>query len=459
MTGITALRNLRSVISALILIAILTSCGGGGGRDQILGSGGVTPVGTGNGTPPGTPPAPPGTPPTGNSNCTSTTGPTIPVITASDPTNGNPSASTSTAGIANGGMQVSVTFSLPMNAATINAATFTLTPMGQSALVASSVTYDATTNVATLTTSAALLVNTSYVGMVSTAATTSATGTGLSCPYSFSFKTGSTATTGLAPINLGVAAPFAIAATAGVTNASAVPQTQIVGNVVLDPTATCNAIPVNNTGGFGLCAGSAPTIDGTVVTPTYPDSTTANAVLAALDAAFLSITPPAGPPAAGSLGGGTPIVAPTGLGAPTGSATVVGQNLFYPGVYTSATSILISNDFTLDAQGNVDAIFVFQSASTIDTAAGAPSPAAHTRILLINGAKASNVFWQAGSSATLGTYSEFAGSILASASITMTTGASSCGRLLAGAFTAGAFVFDSNTVSVPGNAASPAGCD
>jgi hypothetical protein len=137
---------------------------------------------------------------------------------------------------------------------------------------------------------------------------------------------------------------------------------------------------------------------------------------------------------------------------------VAGQNWFTPGLYISNTSILIANDLALDAQGNPDAVFVFQSASTVGTAAGAASPGTHTRILLINGAKASNVFWQAGSSATLGTNSEFQGNILASANITMTTGSSSCGRLLAGAFTAGAFVLDTNTVSVPGSAGAPATC-
>jgi len=223
--------------------------------------------------------------------------------------------------------------------------------------------------------------------------------------------------------------------------------------VVLDPLATCNAVPVDNAGGFGICGGAAPTLNGIVITPTYPDTTTAAQVDADLNAAFLSITPPAGPPAVGSLGGGTPIAAPTTLGAASGSALVLGHNWFTPGVYTSITSILITGDLTLDAQGNPNAVFVFQSASTLTTAAGAPSPGAHTRILLINGAKASNVWWQVSSSATIGTYSEFQGNILAAFDITLLTGAHSCGRLMAGAWVGGtgALVFDSNVVSVPGN--------
>ena len=254
-------------------------------------------------------------------------------------------------------------------------------------------------------------------------------------------------------IDLGLAAPFAIAATAGVTNTITAPITHINGNVVLDPTKTCNAVPVDNAGGFGLCGGMAPIISGTVITNVYPDTTSSAAIKAALNAAFLSITPPAGPPAVGTLGGGTPIEAPTTLGDVAGNPLVLGDNWFTPGVYTSGTSILITGDITLDGQGDPNAIFIFQSHSTLTTAAGAPSPGAHTRILLTNGAKASNVWWQVASSATIGLYSEFQGNILAALNITMNTGATACGRSMAGAWVggAGAFVFDSNVVSVPGN--------
>ena len=254
-------------------------------------------------------------------------------------------------------------------------------------------------------------------------------------------------------IDLGLASPFAIAATAGVTNTSTAPMTHINGNVVLTPDQTCNAVTVDNAGGFGLCGGMPPTISGTVITNLYPDTTTASAIKASLNAAFLSITPLAGPPAVGSLGGGTPIAAATTLGNATGSALVLGDNWFTPGVYTSITSILITGDVTLDGQGDPNAIFIFQSASSLTTADGAPSPGAHTRILLTNGTKASNVWWQVASSATMGSYCEFQGNILAAFDITMKTGSTACGRSMAGAWVggAGAFIFDSNVVSVPGN--------
>ena len=254
-------------------------------------------------------------------------------------------------------------------------------------------------------------------------------------------------------INLGLATPFAVAATAGITNTITAPITHINGNAVLTPNQTCNAVPVDNAGGFGLCGGMTPTINGTVVTDTYPDTTTAAAIKADLNAAFLRITPLAGPPAVGSLGGSIPIAAPRTLGNVTGSALVLGDNYFTPGVYASITSILITGDLTLDGQGDPNAIFIFQSASTLTTADGAQSPGAHTRILLTNGTKASNVWWQVASSATMGSYCEFQGNILAAFDITMKTGSTTCGRSMAGAWVggAGAFIFDSNVVSVPGN--------
>jgi len=265
--------------------------------------------------------------------------------------------------------------------------------------------------------------------------------------------------TGVTAANLlGTAASYGIAATTGVKNT---PLTTINGNVVLSPVsgATCNSVSIDSSGGFGLCNSTPPILGGTskVYSALYDPNGAVSGVKADMNSGFLSLTPPAGPPAAGSLGGATNIPAGTTLGGPTGSALVAGTNLFYPGVYQSLTSIMVTNDLTLDAQGNPNAVFVFQSSSTVGTADGSAPPVPHTRILLINGAKASNVWWVAASSATLGTYSEFQGNILAAYSITMKTGATSCGRLLAGAWVGGngAFVFDNNIVSVPGQPFAP----
>jgi len=436
-----------SWVIALLLSALAAGCGGGGFAGTSSGVAGTIPG------------APAGAVVPGPTSCTVATGPTIPTVNSSDPTSFNQLVTTSTNGVAGGGKSITATFSLAMDPATINATTFTLTPLGGAVLVPASVSYNASTKVATLTTSSALTANYSYTAVVTQGAT-SAAGTTIACAFAWNFNTTATVTTGLAPVNLGLVATFGSAATAGVTNTGTAPNTTINGDIVLDPVAgaTCNSVAVDAAGGFGLCAGFPPTINGTVISPLFNLGVTSTAIKNDLLAAYLSITPPAGPPAAGSLGGATNMPAGTTLGEPTGSALVQGDNYFVAGVYQSVTSILITGDLTLDAQGNPDAVFIFQSSSTVGTAAGAASPAAHTRILLVNGAKASNVYWQAGTSATLGTFTEFHGNILAAASITMQTGASSCGRLLAGAFTAGAFVFDSNVVSVPGNASAAASC-
>src|ERR1039457_6920941 len=82
-----------------------------------------------------------------------------------------------------------------------------------------------------------------------------------------------------------------------------------------------------------------------------------------------------------------------------------GQTLT-PGVYNASSSLFVNGALTLDAQGNPDAVFVFQAGSTLITGTG-------TNVILTNGAQACNVFWQVGSSATLAPGSTFQGSILA----------------------------------------------
>jgi hypothetical protein len=107
------------------------------------------------------------------------------------------------------------------------------------------------------------------------------------------------------------------------------------------------------------------------------------------------------------------------------------------GVYNDASSLFLSGNLTLDAQGNSDAVWIFQAGSTLITAS-------NSTVTVINGGQASNVFWQVGSSATLGTYTDFVGNILASESITLNTGATVDGRVLA---ENGAVTLDSNTIT------------
>jgi hypothetical protein len=120
------------------------------------------------------------------------------------------------------------------------------------------------------------------------------------------------------------------------------------------------------------------------------------------------------------------------------AADLAGQTLA-PGVYNSASSIGLTGAVTLNGGGDPRAVFVFQAGSTLTTASA-------SSVVLVNGAQACNVFWQVGSSATLGTRSQFRGSILALTDITVTTGATVEGRVLA---RNGAVTLDTNTITRP----------
>ena len=111
--------------------------------------------------------------------------------------------------------------------------------------------------------------------------------------------------------------------------------------------------------------------------------------------------------------------------APIAVAGNIGGLTLAPGLYKSTSSLAISSgDLTLDAQGNPNAVWIFQIASTLTTTSG-------RQVILAGGASAANIFWQVGSSATIGTTSIFQGNILASVSISMLTGSRLTGRALA----------------------------
>jgi Ice-binding-like len=255
--------------------------------------------------------------------------------------------------------------------------------------------------------------------------------------------------------NLGLAAPFASAAKSGLMNVGA---TTINGNVLLDPNQTCNSAALTASGDFTNCGGTAPTLGGTskVISTLYTGGSNITTIKSDLNAAYLSITPLAGPPAVGSLGGGITL-ATTTIGGVRGAALVQGVNLFAPGIYKSGSTLDVTGDITLDAGGNANALFYFQAGSALTIVAGGTTPS-NTRILLAGGAKASNVWWQVGSSATIGTYAEFQGNVLAAVDVTMQTGATACGRLLGGAWggsSLGVATFGANIVSVPGQTFAP----
>ena len=124
------------------------------------------------------------------------------------------------------------------------------------------------------------------------------------------------------------------------------------------------------------------------------------------------------------------------------NTNLTGQDLggltLTPGVYCFSTSAQLTGALTLDAQGDPNAVFVFQIGSTLTTASAAS-------VLLINGGSNCGVFWQVGSSATLGTGTALMGSIVALTSITLNTGASVGGRVLA---RNGAVTLDDNDVAL-----------
>ena len=138
------------------------------------------------------------------------------------------------------------------------------------------------------------------------------------------------------------------------------------------------------------------------------------------------------------------------LAGETPNQNLTGQDLggftLLPGVYHFDSSAQLTGMLTLDANNNPNARFDFLIGSTLTTASTAS-------VLLINDAQAGNVFWQVGSSATLGTGTSFFGSILADQSITLNTGTSVSGRALA---MNGAVTLDDNVLTIPTAVPEPA---
>lgn len=124
------------------------------------------------------------------------------------------------------------------------------------------------------------------------------------------------------------------------------------------------------------------------------------------------------------------------------TSNLTGQNLggmtLTPGVYSFASSAQLTGHLVLDFRGNPGALFLFQIGSALTTANG-------SSVSVLNGAPGGGVYWQVGSSATLGTTTSFLGNIIADQSVTLTTGATIlCGRAIA---LTGAVTMDTNIIS------------
>jgi hypothetical protein len=273
--------------------------------------------------------------------------------------------------------KIKVTFDEQMDSLTINPSTFFIEG------VAGTVTYDVGAQTGTFTPSANLAANTTYTITVTTGAKDMG-GVPLAAPFHQSFTTGPCQNGGPLPVVLCPSmGNFQVLAGSTVTNTGS---TTVSGDVGVSPGTAVTGFPPGLVGGTIHIADGAAALAQSTLTAAY------------IDAAGRS--------------GGTAV-----------AGDLVGQTLT-TGVYTSTSSLANSGDLTLDAQGNPAAVFIFQISSTLTTGSG-------SHIVLANGATACNVFWQVGSSATLGTNSVFKGNILALASITITTGVNLEGRALA----------------------------
>jgi len=223
----------------------------------------------------------------------------------------------------------------------------------------------------------------------------------------------------LNPVNLGSTEDFAILAGSLVSN---IPTSAITGDIGLSP-----ATGGNITGFGGLeVTGIIYTVDASGPAGSVPAAsmlTTAKGDLTiAYNDAAIRTPIPEGPflnPGSGDIGGLT---------------LVAGLYKFTSGVDVSITN----SDVTLT--GSPTDVWIFQIASTLTLGNG-------IHIILAGGAQAANIFWQVGTSATLGTTSVFKGTIMADQSISLNTGATVEGRLLA---SIGAVTIESSSVTVPG---------
>jgi len=290
-----------------------------------------------------------------------------------------------------------------MDPLTINTTSLLLTGPGATA-VTGTVGYTVLSKIATFTPSSSLAPNTLYTATITTGAKDLA-GNPIGSGISWSFTTAATSA-GQAPVSLGAATTFAVLAGSTVTSTGG---TTVNGDLGVSPGTAV-------TGFFTVDAGPG-LVNGTIYNATPGPAATAQGDLTTAynDAAGRTVGPTT---VAGNLGGQT----------------------LAPGLYKSSSSLEISSgDLTLDAQGDANAVFIFQMASTLTTTSG-------RQVVLSGGAKAANIYWQVGSSATLGTTSVFKGTIMADQSITLTTGATLEGRALA---RIGAVTLSANVITIP----------
>ena len=329
---------------------------------------------------------------------------------------------------------VNATFSEQMDPATITAATFTLKQGATS--ISGTVKYAGMT--ATFTPAAALSSNT-FTATVSTGAKSAATGLSLAADYNWSFKT----PIGIAPpvplaINLRGAASFGLASRAGLTSTGV---TFVNGNIALYATPTCTD-STGNAGASQSClvkTYSSPmgmSVSGSIfwAGDAFDNGGTANSVTNDLQIAWND--------------GKNKLDTQ-----PTISANEMGGKTFIPGVYHNANLGLAAGGIAkIDAQNDANAIFIFKvDVDFVDSG----TTLLPSRMDLINGAQARNVWFVTGRDLTIGQGTTWNGSILAGRTVTITDGSTVNGRVLGGASGAGAITLtgaaspSKTTITVP----------
>jgi len=311
---------------------------------------------------------------------------TAPTVSSAAPFNGAIGVALNSTIVAN--------FSEAMSAASINTSTFNLkqgttTVSGAVSFAGQTASFIPTSNLAPMT---------SYTATITTGARDLA-GNPLAANMAWSFTTAS-AIVAVPPSPLGGLGTFEILAGSTVTSTGS---TTVMGDLGVSPGIAVTGFPP------AILNGTLHIADPTAALAQLALTTAYNAAAGRSVGAIM---------VAGNLGGLT----------------------LAPGVYKSTSSLEISSgDLTLDAKGDANAVFIFEMASTLVTTTG-------RRVILAGGAQAANIIWQVGSSATLGVSSVFKGNILAMASITVNTGASVEGRLLA---RTGAVTLDTNVALIP----------
>jgi CheY-specific phosphatase CheX len=292
---------------------------------------------------------------------------------------------------------VTAIFSKMMNPATINTSTFTLT--GPTGSVTGQVTYDSSSDTATFTPASLLVLSATYTATITTGVADTF-GNTLAANFTWSFMTSAAPCS--SPVPLLTAGNFKVLAGSTVTNTGFTTITG--GDLGLSPKTSVTGFP-----------------PGKLIAPAVMHVADPTAAQAQLDLT-----------AAYNFAAGIVLPAPQVL-----IGDLTGQSLT-AGTYKTSSSTGISSGI-LHLTGTASDVFVFQIGSTLITGTG-------TQVILDPPVQASNVFWQVGSSATLGVNSSFAGTIMALQSITLDTGASLQGRALA---RNAAVTLDSNVITDP----------